>query len=145
MKLARIEYRGEVCEATVTCAGYVIEAPPSLAGTTVSEQEVRLLPPLCPVRSWAWVELREHIKEMVERAGRVADTSTSKIPRALLFFQAALLSNRHRDTIIYPFDAGRVEYEGELAVVIGRRVRRATPERRRKPSGLDLRERRHRA
>ena len=29
MKLARIEYRGEVCEAEVTCAGYLISSPPA--------------------------------------------------------------------------------------------------------------------
>jgi 2-keto-4-pentenoate hydratase/2-oxohepta-3-ene-1,7-dioic acid hydratase in catechol pathway len=129
VKLARIEYQGEVCEAAVTCAGYVVESPSSLAGTTASEDEIRLLPPVVPGKILGvGFNFREHIKEMVTRAGRVPDPSKDIVPRPLLFFKPPSCLIGHRDEIMYPFDATRVEYEGELAVVIGRRIRRVTPD-----------------
>ena len=129
MKLARIEYRGEICEATVTCNGYLIEAPSGLAGTAVGEDEVRLLPPVAPgkILGVGW-NFREHIREMVTRAGRVPNPSSDKVPRPLLFLKPPSSLIGHRDAIIYPFDATRVEHEGELAVVIARDTRRVTPE-----------------
>jgi 2-keto-4-pentenoate hydratase/2-oxohepta-3-ene-1,7-dioic acid hydratase in catechol pathway len=129
MKLARIEYRGEACEATVTCSGYLIEAPSGLAGTTVSEGEARLLPPAAPgkILGVGW-NFREHIREMVTRAGRVPNPSKEEVPRPLLFLKPPSSVIGHREAIVYPFDATRVEYEGELAVVIGRETRRVTPE-----------------
>ena len=129
MKLARVEYQGEICEATVTCGGYLIEAPSTLAGATVGEDEVRLLPPVVPgkILGVGW-NFREHIREMVTRAGRVPNPTNEMSPRPLLFFKPPSCLIGHGDAILYPFDATRVEYEGELAVVIGRRIRRATPE-----------------
>lgn len=129
MKLARIEYRGEVCEATVACAGYLIEGPLPLAGTTASEDEIKLLPPVLPgkILGVAW-NFRSHIREMVTRAGRIPNPSDQAVPRPLLFLKPPSGLVGHREPIIYPFDATRVEYEGELAVVISRRIRRVTPE-----------------
>jgi 2-keto-4-pentenoate hydratase/2-oxohepta-3-ene-1,7-dioic acid hydratase in catechol pathway len=128
LRLARIEYRGEVCEATVTCGGYLIESPSALAGTTVGEDEIKLLLPVVPgkILGVGW-NFREHIKEMVTRAGRIPNPSTETVPRPLLFFKPPSCLIGHRDAILYPFDATRVEYEGELAVVVGRQIRRATP------------------
>jgi 2-keto-4-pentenoate hydratase/2-oxohepta-3-ene-1,7-dioic acid hydratase in catechol pathway len=129
MKLARIEFRGEICEATVTCAGYLIEAPAHLAGTTVGEDEIRLLPPVLPskILGVGW-NFRSHIREMVTKAGRIPNPSDEAVPRPLLFLKPPSCVVGHRETIIYPFDGTRVEHEGELAVVIGRRARRVTPE-----------------
>ncbi len=131
MKLARIEYQSEICRATVTCGGYLIEAPANLAGATVGEDEVRLLPPISPgkILGVGW-NFREHIREMaVRNSGVQADEQRLReTPRPLLFFKPSSSLIGHRDTIVYPFDATRVEYEGELAVVISRDIRRATPE-----------------
>jgi 2-keto-4-pentenoate hydratase/2-oxohepta-3-ene-1,7-dioic acid hydratase in catechol pathway len=128
MKLARIEYRGEVCEAEVTCAGYLISSPAGLVGTTVSEDEISLLPPVAPgkILGVGW-NFREHIKEMVTRAGRIPNPSNELVPHPVLFFKPPTCLIGHRDAIEYPFDATRVEYEGELAVAISRRIRRVTP------------------
>jgi 2-keto-4-pentenoate hydratase/2-oxohepta-3-ene-1,7-dioic acid hydratase in catechol pathway len=129
MKLARVEYQGEICEATVTCGGYLIEAPSRLAGTTAGEDEVRLLPPVAPgkILGVGW-NYREHIREMVTRARRVPNPSNEEVPRPLLFFKPPSCLIGHRDAIVYPFDATRVEHEGELGVVIARGTRRVTPE-----------------
>lgn len=128
MKLARVDYRGEVCEAEVTCAGYLITSPAELAGTTVAEDDIKLLPPVAPTKilGVGW-NFREHIREMVTRAGRIPNPSNEKVPRPVLFFKPPTCLIGHRDEIIYPFDATRVEYEGELAVAISRRTRRVTP------------------
>jgi 2-keto-4-pentenoate hydratase/2-oxohepta-3-ene-1,7-dioic acid hydratase in catechol pathway len=129
MKLARIEYRGEVCEAEVTCAGYLISAPAGLAGTTVSEDDIRVLPPVAPTKILGvGFNFREHIREMVTRAGGIPNPSTQAVPRPILFFKPPTCLIGHRDTILYPFDATRVEYEGELAVVISKRTKRVTPQ-----------------
>jgi 2-keto-4-pentenoate hydratase/2-oxohepta-3-ene-1,7-dioic acid hydratase in catechol pathway len=129
MKSARIEYQGEVCEATVTGAGYVVEAPLPQAGTTVGEDEIRLLAPVLPgkILGVGW-NFRSHIKEMVTRAGRIPNLSDEAVPRPLLFLKPPSCLIGQRAPIIYPFDATRVEHEGELAVVISRRIRRVTPE-----------------
>lgn len=131
MKRARIEYQGEVCEATVTCNGFLIDAPARLAGTAVSESEVRLLPPAAPgkILGVGW-NFREHIREMVERSSGItySEERAREKPHPVLFLKPPSSLIGHRDTIIYPFDATRVEYEGELAVVIARDIRRVTPE-----------------
>jgi len=135
VKRARIEYQGEVCEATVTCNGFLIDAPARLAGTAVSESEVRLLPPTAPgkILGVGW-NFREHIREMVERSSGVtySEERATEKPHPVLFLKPPSSLIGHRDTILYPFDATRVEYEGELAVVIARDIRRATPEEARK-------------
>jgi 2-keto-4-pentenoate hydratase/2-oxohepta-3-ene-1,7-dioic acid hydratase in catechol pathway len=131
MKRARIEYQGEVCEATVTCNGYLIESPLRLAGTVAGEDEVRLLPPTAPgkILGVGW-NFREHIREMVGRSPgvEVSEQRLQEVPRPLLFLKPPSSLIGHREAIVYPFDATRVEYEGELAVVISRDTRRVTPE-----------------
>jgi 2-keto-4-pentenoate hydratase/2-oxohepta-3-ene-1,7-dioic acid hydratase in catechol pathway len=49
------------------------------------------------------------------------------VPPPILFFKPPSSLIGHQDAIVYPRDATRVEYEGELAVVIGRDTRRVTP------------------
>jgi 2-keto-4-pentenoate hydratase/2-oxohepta-3-ene-1,7-dioic acid hydratase in catechol pathway len=130
MKLARIEYQGVVCEATVTCNGYRIDSPQEMAGAEVSEDGVRLLPPVAPGKILGvGFNFREHIMEMVARAGREPVVKPpDEQPRPLLFLKPPSTMIGHRDAILYPFDASRVEYEGELAVAISRDTRRVTPE-----------------
>jgi 2-keto-4-pentenoate hydratase/2-oxohepta-3-ene-1,7-dioic acid hydratase in catechol pathway len=131
VKLARIEYQGEVCRATVTCSGYLIEPPSRFAGTSVAEDEVRLLPPTAPGKILGvGFNYREHIKEMVDRSPDVtySEVRAKDRPHPVLFLKPPSSFIGHRDTILYPFDSIRVEYEGELAVVIARDTRRVSPE-----------------
>ncbi|OFV83363.1 MAG: hypothetical protein A2W26_12565, partial [Acidobacteria bacterium RBG_16_64_8] len=135
MKLARIHYRGDVYTAAVTCSGYSIEHAaepgPIAAGTLLAEDEVTLLPPVAPgkILGVGW-NFREHIEEMVKRlAGdQVPEQKVEADPPPLLFFKPPSSLIGHREAIIYPLEATRVEYEGELAVAIGRKTRRVTPE-----------------
>jgi 2-keto-4-pentenoate hydratase/2-oxohepta-3-ene-1,7-dioic acid hydratase in catechol pathway len=131
MKLARIEYHGTICRATLTCSGYFIEAPDQFAGISVSEGEVTLLPPVVPgkILGVGW-NFREHIREMVGRVAgpQKADEKAEQTHSPLFFFKPPSSLIGHQQAIVYPRDATRVEYEGELAVVIGREIRRVTPE-----------------
>jgi len=131
MKLARIAYQGEVCQAAVTCNGYLIEAPVGYAGTVIAEDEAVLLPPTDPgkILGVGW-NFSDHIKEMVSRlAGdQIPEQQVEAPPAPILFLKPPSSLIGHRETIIYPRDATRVEYEGELAVVIARETRRVTVE-----------------
>jgi 2-keto-4-pentenoate hydratase/2-oxohepta-3-ene-1,7-dioic acid hydratase in catechol pathway len=131
MKLARIAYQGEICQATVTCNGYLIETPVGYAGTVVAEDEVTLLPPADPgkILGVGW-NFGEHIKEMVSRlAGdQIPEQSVEAPPPPILFLMPPSSLIGHREAIVYPREATRVEYEGELAVVIARETRRVTRE-----------------
>ena len=75
---------------------------------------------------------REHIKEMVRPLGRRQAVTTTpgrrSVPPPILFLKPPSSLIGHGDAIVYPVDATRVEYEGELAVVIARDTRRVTPE-----------------
>jgi 2-keto-4-pentenoate hydratase/2-oxohepta-3-ene-1,7-dioic acid hydratase in catechol pathway len=132
MKLARILYQGEACEASVECNGYLIVTPGDLAGTLVTEQDALLLPPVAPgkILGVGW-NFREHMKEMAERrAGGqgVTPPPAEEVPPPRLFLKPPSSLVGHGDAIVYPRDATRVEYEGELAVAIARETRRVTPD-----------------
>ncbi len=64
------------------------------------------------------------------QVGRRAGTHLEKpeMPPVMVFLKPPSCLVGHGDDIVYPKDATKVEYEGELAVVIGRTVRRVTPE-----------------
>jgi 2-keto-4-pentenoate hydratase/2-oxohepta-3-ene-1,7-dioic acid hydratase in catechol pathway len=132
MKLARILYEGEACAVSVECNGYLIVTPGEFAGTLVSEQDALLLPPVAPgkILGVGW-NFRAHMKEMEERrAGgqAVAPPPTEEVPPPILFLKPPSSLIGHGEAIVYPEDATRVEYEGELAVAIARDTRRVTPE-----------------
>jgi len=132
VKIARILWQGMECRARVTCAGYLVEAPEPLAGRSVREEEVELLPPVAPGKILAvgW-NFPDHIKEMAERTAQgqqVTAPPAGEMPPPLLFLKPSSSLIGHGEVIVYPRDATRVEYEGELAVVISRDIRRVTPE-----------------
>ncbi len=114
------------------CNGYLIVSPGELAGTLVSELDALLLPPVAPgkILGVGW-NFRDHMKEMeVRRAGGEAVTPppAEEVPPPILFLKPPSSLIGHGEAIIYPEDATRVEYEGELAVAIARDTRRVTPE-----------------
>lgn len=141
MKIARVEYRGEEHTALLTCSGY--ELDPDLgygqapcgspaAGTVASADEVTLLPPVVPGKIFGigW-NFPAHVEEMAARrsAGeQVTHLEKPEMPPFMVFLKPSSSLVGHGDDIVYPRDATKVEYEGELAVVIGRAVRRVTPE-----------------
>ncbi len=131
MKLGRILYEGETYEISLDCAGFQI-LNGDRAGTVVPEQDAMLLPPVAPgkILGVGW-NFRDHIKEMEARRGggdAVAAAPAEDVPPPVLFFKPSSSLIGHEDAIVYPMDATRVEYEGELAVVIARDARRLTPE-----------------
>lgn len=131
MKLARVEYEGQVCAAMVLEGGYRFLSPERWAGLEVAAEEATLLPPAAPgkILGVGW-NFRGHIKEMWTRAAgaEVAEEKARQMPAPLFFLKPSSSLIGAGDAIIYPKDATRVEYEGELAVVIGEKVRRVTPE-----------------
>ncbi|MCL5736883.1 MAG: fumarylacetoacetate hydrolase family protein [Actinobacteria bacterium] len=127
MKLARIEYQGEVVSATLGCNGYLLPD-----GTELADGEVRLLPPVAPgkILGVGW-NFPAHIKEMADRTAagqKITEPPQEEVPPPILFFKPSSSLVGHGEAIVYPLDATRVEYEGELAVVIARETRRVTPE-----------------
>jgi 2-keto-4-pentenoate hydratase/2-oxohepta-3-ene-1,7-dioic acid hydratase in catechol pathway len=143
MKIARVEYQGDVYPALVTCGGY--ELDPALcetvgggcgakpAGTVISADDVTVLPPMQPGKIFGigW-NFREHVAEMGERKSAGEDVvhrpEEEVLPPFIVFLKPPSSLIGHGDAIVYPSDATKVEYEGELAAVIGRSVRRVTPE-----------------
>jgi 2-keto-4-pentenoate hydratase/2-oxohepta-3-ene-1,7-dioic acid hydratase in catechol pathway len=157
LKIARIEYHGEVYTALVTCTGYLLDPQLGVStagiacgpergwsagetvlqpGAVIPEQDATLLPPVAPgkILGVGW-NFRAHISEMVDRlAGNQVpeQPQVEELPPPILFFKPPSSLIGHRRPIVYPRDATRVEYEGELAVVISRDTRRVTPQEARK-------------
>ena len=140
MKLARVEYQGQEYPALVTCSGYQLDpalagdgcSDSVVAGTVASADEVALLPPVEPgkILGIGW-NFPAHVEEMSARrsAGeQVTHLEEKELPPFLVFLKPPSSLIGHGDSIVYPKDATKVEYEGELAVVIGRTTRRVTPE-----------------
>ncbi|MCX8033240.1 MAG: fumarylacetoacetate hydrolase family protein [Thermoleophilia bacterium] len=136
MKIARIYHQGQICQAVVEGDTYVVESPSDLAGEVVKASESTLLPPVSPgkIIGVGW-NFRPHIKEMAKRAAQAPGTVVShqptgeeELPPPLFFLKPPSSLVGSGQAIVYPRDAVRVEYEGELAVVIGRPARRVTPE-----------------
>ncbi len=141
MKMARVEYQGEVYPALLTCNGYQLDS--EFGGgdvscgsrgtvTMASADEVTLLPPVVPGKIFGigW-NFPLHVEEMSVRrsAGeQVTHLQEKELPPFMVFFKPPSSLVGHGDAIVYPKDATKVEYEGELAVVIGRTLRRVTPE-----------------
>jgi 2-keto-4-pentenoate hydratase/2-oxohepta-3-ene-1,7-dioic acid hydratase in catechol pathway len=77
--------------------------------------DVRILPPVSPGKLiYVGMNYRDHAAEM---RARVPD-------EPLLFFKPTTALISHEDAIVRPTDTTRLEFEGELAVVIGARCRR---------------------
>jgi 2-keto-4-pentenoate hydratase/2-oxohepta-3-ene-1,7-dioic acid hydratase in catechol pathway len=76
--------------------------------------EVKILPPVVPSKIICiGINYLEHIKEIGEEV--------PKIPRYFLKPPSALIG--HGDPIVFPKNAERVDYEGEMAVIIGRKMK----------------------
>ena len=96
--------------------------------------EVFWLPPVTPGKIVAvGLNDREHALEMGK-----------PLPREpLLFLKAVSSLGAHCGEVVYPAVSTRVDFEGEIALVVGRRADHIPPPRGRKTSFRDLRRQRH--
>jgi 2-keto-4-pentenoate hydratase/2-oxohepta-3-ene-1,7-dioic acid hydratase in catechol pathway len=89
---------------------------PLAAGAPVSRRGVTLLPPVAASKILAiGRNYRAHAREL---GNEVPD-------EPLVFYKAPSSLLAHGGLVVLPDGAGRVDYEGELAFVLGRRVRNA--------------------
>ncbi len=104
-------FTGEVVDDTVHSM---------IGGREYRLEDVKVMPPSTPTKIvCVGVNYAEHAKELNER--------TSDEPIIFLKPPSSLLA--HGDDIIYPGQSKRVDYEAELAVVIGRRTRHVTADK----------------
>lgn len=126
MKIARYERAGTTAWGRVNPAtGQILEIAGSpfgeirYNGVAVTLSEVRLLAPVEPSKIVAvGLNYRDHAREMGK-----------PLPdEPLIFLKAPSALNRPGGDVVYPPQAGRVDYEAELAVVIGKRARNVRAE-----------------
>jgi len=80
---------------------------------------VRLLPPCAPTKIvCVGRNYPEHARELGNEAP----------PEPLIFLKPLSSLIASGDAIVYPKISGRVDYEGELGVIVGRRARHVSPE-----------------
>jgi 2-keto-4-pentenoate hydratase/2-oxohepta-3-ene-1,7-dioic acid hydratase in catechol pathway len=124
MKLARIEHKGRltigkvVGEEIVVLDGSLFD----IQGETnirYSLADVKLLPPVIPTKiACIGMNYRGHIEEVGE--------SIPETPRFFLKPPSCLIA--HEEAIIIPKGAERVDYEGELALVIKKKAKEVAEE-----------------
>jgi 2-keto-4-pentenoate hydratase/2-oxohepta-3-ene-1,7-dioic acid hydratase in catechol pathway len=108
MRTVRVEVDGRPVEGTLDGERVVAGTREYMLGS------VRLLAPCCPTKIvCVGRNYLDHAKEMH------ADLP----PEPLLFFKPPSAIIAHGGEIVYPPQSARVDFEGELAVVIGRRCR----------------------
>jgi 2-keto-4-pentenoate hydratase/2-oxohepta-3-ene-1,7-dioic acid hydratase in catechol pathway len=119
MKFARFEFKGKVSFGVVKDDRVIV-----LKGSILDRfeegadrfplSEVKLLPPVVPTKIVCiGLNYREHIEEI--------GAKVPEIPHFFLKPTSALIG--HNDAIMYPGMAERVDYEGELAVVIREKMK----------------------
>lgn len=92
----------------------------SADGTTWNLDEVRLLPPVQPTKL-IYVGMN-YIEHAVELGADLPE-------EPLLFFKPPSALVGPDDAVVHPSDSQRLDYEGELAVVIGQRCRAVAAEK----------------
>jgi 2-keto-4-pentenoate hydratase/2-oxohepta-3-ene-1,7-dioic acid hydratase in catechol pathway len=123
LKRARVRIDGFIRDARVVDGGFLIEGPEP---KEVGRERVTLLPPATPSKILAvgW-NFPEHIREMTDMP---AHTMPPEPAEPIIFYKPPSSLVGHGEPIVYPAEATRVDHEAELAVVVGSRLRRATPE-----------------
>ncbi len=104
-------FNGEVIDNTVHS---------TIGGKEYRLEDLKVMPPCTPTKIvCVGVNYAEHAKELNERM--------SDEPTIFLKPPSSLLA--HGEAIIYPKQSQRVDYEAELAIVIGRRTRHVKAEK----------------
>lgn len=119
MKIIRFEYQGKekygyVDDELITVVTGNIFTGVTETKETVPVGEVKILPPIVPSKIVGLgLNYRKHVEEI-----------KFKIPEEpLIFLKPPSSIIGHMDHIIYPANTNRVDYEGELGVVIGKKAR----------------------
>ncbi len=129
MKYARYVYAGEVCygmvagEELLKLNGSILDEPQE-TGERHQISAVKLLPPIKPTKiACIGQNYLEHIKEITSLEN-IRKTGGPALPQEPLYFlkpPSSLIGPA--EDIIYPKMATRVDYEGELAVVIKKKMK----------------------
>ncbi len=100
--------------------GGLFDGPPVRTGRTHSLPEVRIEVPLLPRTFYAaGLNYTEHVTHAAQMLGGAPD-----IPqRPDMGYRAVNALIAHNESVVIPRDATKVQYEAELAVVIGRRAK----------------------
>ena len=101
-------------------AGNLFSGPPERTGRTHALDAVRTEPPFIPRTFYAaGLNYVTHVNEMAQRTGQ-----PPAIPgKPDMGYRAVNAIIAHGDPVVIPRDATQVQYEGELAVVIGRQAK----------------------
>lgn len=99
--------------------------PPSPTGRSFAVDRIRLLPPVIPATFYAaGTNYRQHLQNAESRGEKVEWPT-----RAEVNYRASNALIGDGDAIVIPADSsGRVAFEGELVVVIGKRAKRLSRE-----------------
>jgi len=124
MKIYRYEHKGGIRwgalrgDALVPLAGSIFEAPVE-AGEPIPIGEVRILAPVAPSKI---VAVGRNYKDHAAEMGNPLPVEP------LLFLKPSTAVIGPREPILYPSASSRVDYEGELAVVIRKTARNLSDE-----------------
>lgn len=124
MKFARFEYKGNVSigrveeEELIVLEGSFFDVYRE-TNTRYALSEVKLLPPVMPTKiACIGLNYRGHIEETGEEI--------PEIPRFFLKPPSSIIG--HEDAIVFPRGAERVDYEGEMAAVIKKKMKEVSEE-----------------
>ena len=124
MKIIRFEYQGKekygyVMDELITIVRGDIFEGATETKETVPLKEVKVLPPVVPSKVLGLgLNYRKHVEEI-----------NFEIPEEpLIFLKPPSSVIGHMDHIIYPANTNRVDYEGELGIVIGKKARHVNEE-----------------
>jgi len=110
-------------DTVIEVTGSPFEKPEKTAATRPLGQVKLLVPVIPPTFYAAGVNYREHVTEMAHRRGVKPEFP----PQADVGYRATNALVATEEPIVIPRDAtDQVQYEGELAVVIGRRAKRVS-------------------
>lgn len=127
MKLMHVRYRdregyGTLSDDTLRLVDGAPFGPYRDTGEEIPLQELALLPPLIPGKIVAvGLNYAKHVTEIVK------DRTAPQAP--LLFLKPSTSVIGPEAGIIHPEKCGELHYEGELAVIIGRRAWKVLPEK----------------
>ncbi|WP_285757475.1 fumarylacetoacetate hydrolase family protein [Nocardiopsis ansamitocini] len=104
-------------------AGHPLLGPIKLTGEPLKLEDVRLLSPILPSKVVCiGKNYADHVAEMKDVTGETTD-------EPVVFLKPSTAVAGPGDPVFYPAVAKRVDYEGELAIVIGRVCREVPRER----------------
>jgi 2-keto-4-pentenoate hydratase/2-oxohepta-3-ene-1,7-dioic acid hydratase in catechol pathway len=128
MRIIRFEYKGKVLWGSVYEEKVHLLKGDIFSGVTETKRkvplkDVKILPPVSPSKIIG-VGLNYLSAVQDYRKDKGIEMEIPKEPR--IFFKAPTSIIGHLEQIIYPEKTNRVDYEGELGIVIGKRTKNVT-------------------